>query len=160
MPQQEKKWWTILLEIVNKLLSLFGKGTKSSEIPQKPLERLSVEANNAKETLKDIAVDAIAGHAIGLISDFSSMLNTLEPEQKEFALRIAILKSSDPSEMTMEELLELGDISVEASRLGIDVAKTLDSFWSKFTAIVSSVVKQVGGVGSRLVASSLTGFLL
>ena len=119
-----------------------------------------MEANNAKETLKDIAVDAIAGHAIGLISDFSSMLNTLEPEQKEFALRIAILKSSDPSEMTMEELLELGDISVEASRLGIDVAKTLDSFWSKFTAIVSSVVKQVGGVGSRLVASSLTGFLL
>jgi predicted transcriptional regulator len=88
------------------------------------------------------------------------MLNRLEPQQKEYALRLARLKSIPIEQLTFDELVEIGEESVLISKLGLEVSETLNEFWSKFNDAVYETLDQVKDIGARVISTSLLGLLL
>ena len=88
------------------------------------------------------------------------MLIKLDPKQKEYVLKMAYLKTLDMSEMSAEEIMSVGDVSVEASELGLEISGDIDAFWSKFGSVVSEIGSKFQDVATKVISSSLIGILL
>ncbi len=88
------------------------------------------------------------------------MIKSLSPKQKEYVMNIAILKTQKFEDMTAEEIIEIGEISVKISKLGLEISDELSSFWNKFSEVVKKIAKKFQEIGTKVIATSLVGVLL
>ena len=149
-----KKIWALIMELLGSL----SKTQNSSDQPQKPSTTLSA-SQTIKDFVKDEAKIILEQKAADLALQFGGMLEKLSPVQREYVKKIAILKSADKSELTFDEVLELGEVLNEAQKLQITITDELSDFWSKVGAIAKEVAIKTGELGFKLAARSLVGFL-
>ena len=109
--------------------------------------------------MKQVGEDFIVNKATGLINKYSNMMTTLDPVQKEYVYYLGILKASETTELTMEEILVLGDIVVKCSELGIKITEELTSFWNEFGSIAKEIGLTAANFGVRIAAKALVGYL-
>ena len=152
----KSNFWLMLLSLITRLLGLSNK-TPNSSTSGDSNSPLSLE--EAKSEVKDIAKDFIEKKAIELGTEYISMLRSLNPKQKEFALKMAVLKAVDKSELTLEETLELGDLINEAARLNLEITSELSSFWNKFGSVTAEILEKVANIGVRVAARTLMSYI-
>ena len=70
------------------------------------------------------------------------------------------MKSIDMSDMTAEELVAIGDETVKLSELGIEISKTLNTFWSEFKEVVAALANTFVDIGVRVLSTALVGVIL
>jgi len=114
----------------------------------------------AKKELTEVALETVTTRGLGLLDQYSQMLEDLGPLEKEYVLKLAILKATPMEELTTEELIELGEESIRVSELGIEISETLTSFWSQFKAVCLELFEQFKDIGAKVLASSLVAVLL
>lgn len=152
----KSNFWQNLWEIIIRLLGSLTKTQNSSE-SDKNNSPLSLD--QAKSELESIAKEFIEQKAVELGSEYISMLRTLNPLQKEFVLKMAVIKSIDKSELTLEETLELGDLINEAAKLNLQITEELSSFWNKFGSITLEITERVANIGVRVAARTLMSYI-
>lgn len=114
----------------------------------------------AKKELSEAAFEAVTQKGLSLLDGYKDMLNKLDPIQKEYVLKLAVLKATPMEELTTEELLELGEESIRVSELGIEISETLTSFWSQFKEFCVELFDQFKDIGARVLSTSLMAVLL
>lgn len=155
---KERSIWQQILDLIMSLLNS-SKTTNSSSEQQPKQSETSSAAETIKDFVKDEARDLLENKAADLALSFGNMLENLSPKQREYVKKIAILKAAETSELTMKEVLELGDLLTEAQELQIEITEELSNFWTKVGAIAKEVAIKTGQVGFKLAARSLVGFL-
>ena len=153
---EQKSFWQKLWELV---IQLFQSSTKTPNYSESQKNNSDSSSDQVKSELKQIARDFIEQKAVQLGSDYISMLKSLSPKQKDFVMKMSIIKSIDKSELTLEETLELGDMLNEAARLNLEITDEMSSFWSKFGDITSEVVGKFAEVGIRVAAKTLMSYI-
>ena len=109
--------------------------------------------------MKQIGEDLIANKATGLLTKYAGMLDKLDPIQKEYAYYLGVLKASETSELTMEEVLVLGDMIVKCSELGIEITAELTSFWNELGSIAKEIGLTAANFGIKIAAKAIVGYL-
>ena len=120
---------------------------------------MKAAVDEAKKQLTSAAVESITKNGMDLFSKYTNMLSSLDPKQKEYVLNIAILKNANMDDMSAEEIIELGRISIRTSEIGLEISDELNTFWSQFTSVVKELTSQFKDIGSRVIATSLVGVL-
>jgi len=152
-----KKLWTVIVQLFKSL----GQNQSGTNIPPNSSTGQSVDqpSDILKETAKDVAAEFLASKAAGLVSKYGSMLDSLDPKQKEYALRMAELKSVNPSQLNLEETIELGEAINEAAKLRVEINHELNSFWSEVFDVVGEAAEKFANVGIRILSRTLIGFI-
>ena len=149
-----KKIWALITELLGSLIK-----TQNSNDQQLVPSTVSSASQTIKDFVKDEAKTILEEKAAGLALSFGSMLGKLTPVQREYVKKIAILKAAQTTELTFDEILELGEILNQAQKLQITITSELSGFWSKVNDIAKEVAIKTGQVGFKLAARSLVGFL-
>ena len=131
--------------------------TSETHTQKKSDFELAIE--NAKKELSSAAIQAVTTEGLSLLGDYKEMINSLSPKQKEYVMNIAILKTQNFDAMTAEEIIELGELSVKTSELGLEVSEELSTFWNKFADVVSALAEKFQEIGTKVLATSLVGVL-
>lgn len=153
-----KKIWEAILQF---FASLSQNQSGTGKQPISSTEPLGERASEAfKDTAKELAADFLANKASGLISKYGNMLDSLDPKQKEYAIRMAYLKSVDPTQLSLEETIELGNAINEAARLRVEINEELNSFWSEVFDVVSEAAEKFAEVGVKVLSTTLIGLIL
>lgn len=155
---EQQSFWQKIWNLIQELLRSSTKTPNSSEQPQQPSAQLSA-AETIKDFVKEEAISFVEDKAVGLIAEYGNMLGSLSPKQKEYVKKVAILKASETSELTFDEVLELGDIIIECQKLQIEISEELSTFWNKVGFMAKEIAIKTGQVGFKLAAKSLVGFL-
>ena len=149
-----KKIWALITELLSSLIT-----TQNSNAQPLVPSTTSSASQTIKDFVKDEAKTLLEEKAAGLALSFGSMLGKLTPVQREYVKKIAILKAAQTTELTFDEILELGEILNQAQKLQITITSELSGFWSKVSDIAKEVAIKTGQVGFKLAARSLVGFL-
>ena len=161
---EQQSFWKKIWEVILRFLESLNRTQSSTDKPSNSSEERSQKENSIsdvlKGTAKDVATDFLANKASGLISKYGSMIDNLNPKQKEYVIRMAYLKSVDTSVLTLKELLELGDAINQAAALGVEINDELNSFWSEVFSCVEEAAGKFADVGVKVLSKSLIGFLL
>ena len=155
---KQKSIWQKILELIMELLGSSTKTPSSSE-PLLPPSETSSASETVKDFLKEEARALLEEKAVGLIADFGDMINTLSTKQQEYVKKIAILKAAETTELTFDEVLELGEVLNECQKLQIEITEELSSFWNKVGFIAKEVATKAGQVGVKLAARAVVGYL-
>lgn len=170
MGKESSNWWNkVILWLMKLLQSLSNSETplfqtilnqsENSSGDSLASSSLKAAVDDAKKQLTSAAVESITKNGMDLFSKYTDMLSALDPKQKEFVLNIAILKNAKMDDMSAEEIIELGKISIITSELGIEISDELNTFWSQFTGVVKELASQFKDISSRVIATSLLGVL-
>jgi len=149
---KEKSIWAKIWDLIMQLLGSSNKTQKQSDKQQSSSETLSGH-------LKSEAEDFVKEKALGLASDFGAMFAKLSPKQKEYVKKVAILKAIPEDDLSMEEILVLGDVVNDCLELQIEITEELSSFWNKVGALAKETAGKFAEVGIKLAAKSVVGFL-
>jgi hypothetical protein len=150
---EQKSIWSRILDLIVKWLEGSSTKTVNSNVTQPQLsEPLS-------GLIKEVGADYLAEKAGDLTSKYLDMLGGLSEVQRDYAYHIAILKAAESSELTMEEILELGDVINKCSELGITISEELSSFWNEFGYVAKEVGKRAANYGFKIGAKALAGYL-
>lgn len=155
---EETNIWKKILAWIMELLGSLNKTQNSNDQPLKP-STTSSASQTIKDFVKDEAKSILEEKAAVLALQFGSMLEKLSPVQREYVKKIAILKAADTTELTFDEVMELGEVLNQAQKLQITITSELSDFWSKVGAIAKEVAIKTGEIGFKLAARSLVGFL-
>jgi len=155
---KEKSIWSKIWGLIMELFASSTKTQNSTEAQQQPSETSSA-AETIKGFVKEEARVLLEEKAADLALSFGSMLENLSPKQKEYVKKIAVLKASETSELTFDEVLALGDVLNEAQALQIEITEELASFWNKVGAIAKEVAIKTGQFGFKMAARTLVGYL-
>lgn len=113
----------------------------------------------SRDLIQTAIENSIKNNASDLFDLAAEVFKGKSEAQIAFIQKVAILKSVDVSELSMEELSELSAINREASDLAVEINADLNNFWAKFGMIVKSVATEVGNVTAKAVAIALRGLL-
>lgn len=149
-------------KILRWLAEFFSAATATTvEEVKKEIEELESSGKElkTKEVLSDIsdeARDVIMAEGKKLLLEHGKVLAGLTPEQQEYALNVAYLKSLESfDELSVSELMEYRKLVTKAAELGPDVAEQLDSFWTAFGEALNNVVDKVSDIGIKAGAVAL-----
>lgn len=160
MSDKSNFWKILWTAIVQFFASLSQNQSGTNTQQNSSTEPLVDQASDAfKETAKNVAADFIANKAAGLVSKYGDMLDSLDPIQKEYALRMAYLKSIKPKDLNLEETIELGEAINEAARLRVEINEELNNFWSEVFDVISEGAEKFAEVGVRILSTALIGRL-
>lgn len=150
---EQKNIWKKILEVIVKLLKLLIKTPEQQDPQQNPSGTFS-------DVVKETASDFILDEAPKLVKEYGDLIDTLSPKQRELVAKIAILKSLDKSQMTLDEIIEEGEALAELSELNAEITKDLGKFWSKFRGIVVETTNKFVDVGAKVAAGMLVTAIL
>lgn len=120
---------------------------------------MSSVGETIKSFIKDETASFLENKAVGLIASYGNMLEKMSPKQKEYVKKVAVLKAAETSELTFDEILELGEVLNECQKLQIEISAELSSFWSKIGDISKEVSLNFAQVGMKVAAKALVGYL-
>lgn len=151
MTEQPSIWQRILALIIQLLQSSTKTPNLTETQPQlsEPLSGL----------IKEVGADYVAGKATELTTKYIDMLSSLSDVQKDYAYHIAILKTAETSQLSMEEIIELGEVINKCSELGITISEELTSFWNEFGYVAKEITSRAASYGIKLGAKALVGYL-
>ena len=72
---------------------------------------------------------------------------------------IAILKATKVEELSLDEVIELGEVLSEAARLGLEVSKEVNEFWEVVSDTTRAICSVTVGVATKVVAKMVVGYL-
>lgn len=170
MANESSNWWNKVILWLTKLFKSLSnsetsllptilKESENSSEESQASSSLKAAVDEAKKQLTSAAVESITRNGMDLFSKYTNMLSSLDPKQKEYVLNIAILKNANMDDMSAEEIIELGRISIRTSEIGLEISDELNTFWSQFTSVVKELASQFKDIGSRVIATSLVGVL-
>lgn len=154
--KEQNNWLKKVVDIVLKLVNAFLSNSKTTQNSE---DLAPSRSESLSEAAKGIATDFLANKAIGLVNDFGGMLSKLSPKQKDYAYKMAVLKSAHVSELNWDELDMLSNQLNEAAQLGLEITEELSTFWSKFASVASEVAQNSLNVGVKLAAKSIVPFM-
>lgn len=108
---------------------------------------------------KEIAGDFVANKAGELVAEYGDMLHGMSQDQKEYLYRMAILKSTPTSELTLKETIELGDELNKAAKLNLKITQEISNFWNKFFSVLMDIVQKFAEISVKVLAKILVGYL-
>lgn len=143
------------------ILRLLGSLTKTQNSTDNQQNSSSQSlGNELKNASKDIATEFLTEQAASLVGKYGAMLRSLSPKQKDYVIRIAYLKSVNPSELNLDEILELGEAINKAASLGVEINNELNQFWNEVFSIVKQAGEKFVDIGTRALSSTLLGILI
>ena len=158
---KEKSWIEIILEILIKIFSQ----DKSDKNAKDIINDVKIEADDQNKTMKErlencgekilegmgnAAKDEAINQAGTLLLNHGDYLLGLTEFQRNYAIKIAMLKSIQNLEvLDFDELKEYREISSKAIELGIDVAEEINVFWEDFNDAVKAIIEVGADVGVR-----------
>lgn len=143
-----KKVWDWIIQFLESLI----KTQNSTGQQPKQSETLS-------DATKTVATQFLENKGLELYDEYRTMLESLSPKQKELVKKMAVIKSVNISELTLEESIELGDMVNEAANLNLEINKEVSKFWSKVGSIAKDAAVTFGEYGVKTAARALVGFI-
>lgn len=130
----------LIIKIIEAIVSFFKSNNKKSD----------------SDNLSDVLSKEAASKSVQLLQKHGKYLAGLTEAQKNYAIKIAFLKSViNLEELTFDELKEFRKAASEAMELGIDVTSEINSFWTDFSEAVKSILGVAADVGVRSVATAI-----
>lgn len=163
----------ILTRIIEFIISIFKYDNNQDVVDTtKEIEEINRSSGSLKNKLKDSgdaiiesmsesAIDESVAQATKLISKHGDYLLGLSEVQREYAIKIAFLKSvNDLGKLSIDELIEYRNYASKAMELGIDVADEMNSFWNDFGDAAKSVINTASNIGATAAATALKVLVL
>lgn len=151
---EQLNWWEKILKFIVELFDSLIKTPNSIGTLLEQSETLS-----GSKIINAIGEKYLVDKASFITEKYASMINNLSPIQKEYIYHISILKSAETTELTFDEVLELGDVIVKCSELGLEISEEISGFWNEVISISKEISEQVVDIGVRVAAKTFVGFL-
>lgn len=169
MTENKKSIWQIILDFIINLLTSTTEtkndkpikdDDETEEIHKKDVTD-SIKKSDIFDDMTEVAKDEIKKEGTKLLIKHGEYLAGLTDAQREYAIEIAYLKSvNDLSTLSFKELKEYRKHASKALELGIEVSEEMNSFWNDFLESIKSLLKVVGEIGAKSLATALKVIIL
>jgi hypothetical protein len=113
-----------------------------------------------EDTAKELASTFINENAATLAVEYADMVSSLGPKEKELAGKIAIVKSTETDEMSLDEVMEYNDLLNECAKLNMEISEELSDFWGKIADLAKEASTKFVDITVKVASKALIAAIL